>query len=291
MSCFVCVVRRVCRAAKKTNRSKWSHVEVFAKQDGYTVLFDLISQSLHWRYPEIAQFGLEIIYMTCLVTHPPACVRALGILTWIRVVVVAVRASADCEHFAGIERARHCDHSRRGLWQSAPHQGNAFLRIPRCHERSVPTLAHTHARTTPNLTRVVSSVGSPLAALGIIWVMAGLSRDEEMLKHVWKSIRASNGIRILLSLLRIREPASHAGTPPPPFLPFPAGHWLADSWACGVLDAIRSLACRALLGIARDPTICQILSKLHITSRLLPDLMRYPPSPPTHQPSSLLGVV
>ncbi len=72
VSCVVCVVRQ------KTNRSKWPHVEVFAKQDGYTVLFDLISQSLHWRYPEIAQFSLEIIYMTCLVTHPPPppCVRA-----------------------------------------------------------------------------------------------------------------------------------------------------------------------------------------------------------------------
>jgi hypothetical protein len=87
---------------------------------------------------------------------------------------------------------------------------------------------HTHERTRthdtkPNACRVscvVSCVVS-LAALGIIWVMAGLSRDEEMLKHVWKSIRASNGIRILLSLLRIREPASHAGTPPsfPPSIP------------------------------------------------------------------------
>jgi len=88
------------------------------------------------------------------------------------------------------------------------------------------------------------------------------------LRHVWKSIRASNGIRVLLSLLRIREPASHA-------------------------DAIRSLACRALLGISRDPTICQILSKLHITSRLLPDLMRDPILPDNiseHQQFKLYAV-
>ncbi len=43
-----------------------------------------------------------------------------------------------------------------------------------------------------------------------------------------------------------------------------------------LIDAIRSLACRAMLGLARDPTICQILSKLHISTRLLPDLIRDP---------------
>ncbi len=49
------------------------------------------------------------------------------------------------------------------------------------------------------------------AALGILHVIAGLSREKESLKHVWKSIRANSGIKILLSLLRIKEPASHAG--------------------------------------------------------------------------------
>lgn len=54
-------------------RSKWPHVELFARQDGYKVLFDLIRQSLNWRYPDIAQFGLEIVWMTSMVPHrhPP----------------------------------------------------------------------------------------------------------------------------------------------------------------------------------------------------------------------------
>lgn len=52
------------------------------------------------------------------------------------------------------------------------------------------------------------------AALGIVWVIAGLAKEEDVLKHVWRSIRANNGIHVLLSLLRIREPASHAGTSP-----------------------------------------------------------------------------
>lgn len=184
------------------SRSKWPHVEVFAKQDGYTVLFDLISQSLHWRYPEIAQFGLEIIYMTCLLPFVQALIVNTSLESNERGIAIILDAASGSQH---------------------------------------PT-KEMLSYEFPDVMK---------AALGIIWVMAGLSRDEEMLKHVWKSIRASNGIRILLSLLRIREPASHA-------------------------DAIRSLACRALLGIARDPTICQILSKLHITSRLLPDLMRDP---------------
>lgn len=89
------------------------------------------------------------------------------------------------------------------------------------------------------------------SALQVIWIVGGLNKDEEGLQHVWKSMRASGGIMTLLSLLRVKEPAVHA-------------------------DSIRALACRTLLGLARDATICQILSKMHVASRLLPDLMRDP---------------
>eukprot|EP00899_Mesostigma_viride_P002695 jgi/Mesvir1/12426/Mv00591-RA.2 len=63
-------------------------------------------------------------------------------------------------------------------------------------------------------------------------------------------LRANNGIKVLLSLLQFRNPASAA-------------------------DTIRALACRVLLGLARDPAIAHILNKLQI-GKVLSELMREP---------------
>lgn len=113
------------------------------------------------------------------------------------------------------------------------------------------------------------------AALRVIWVVAGLSREVECLKRVWKSIRENNGIKTLLSLIEMREPAAHA-------------------------DSLRAIACKCLLGtIQHNHIIARVqtkklrifshnimkdsrvnprfvrYSKLHISSRLS-DLVREP---------------
>lgn len=43
------------------------------KQDGYNVVFELIRQGLRWRYTEIAQFGLELIWLTSMVLLSHVC--------------------------------------------------------------------------------------------------------------------------------------------------------------------------------------------------------------------------
>eukprot|EP00008_Paramoeba_atlantica_P013910 CAMPEP_0201475460 /NCGR_PEP_ID=MMETSP0151_2-20130828/887_1 /ASSEMBLY_ACC=CAM_ASM_000257 /TAXON_ID=200890 /ORGANISM="Paramoeba atlantica, Strain 621/1 / CCAP 1560/9" /LENGTH=663 /DNA_ID=CAMNT_0047855561 /DNA_START=113 /DNA_END=2102 /DNA_ORIENTATION=+ len=72
-------------------------------------------------------------------------------------------------------------------------------------------------------------------------------------RKIFKAVRMSNGIQALLSLLRVRAPATSA-------------------------DVIRTLACRVLLGLANDSTVTQILGHLHL-SRMLPDLVREPVQP------------
>jgi len=76
------------------------------------------------------------------------------------------------------------------------------------------------------------------------------SLTDEPMKAVWQSVRNNNGIRTLLSLLKITTPVTKA-------------------------DEIRTLSCKALLGLSRSVQMKQILSKLQI-SQLLSELVREP---------------
>jgi len=76
------------------------------------------------------------------------------------------------------------------------------------------------------------------------------ANTDELAKSVWQAVRSHHGIKILLSLLRATNPVTKA-------------------------DEIRTLACKALLGLSRSTTVKQILSKLQI-SQLLSELVREP---------------
>lgn len=79
-----------------------------------------------------------------------------------------------------------------------------------------------------------------------------IKTGEDLLNRMWYSVRSSNGIMALLSLLTTKSPITHA-------------------------DKIRLLACKALCGLARSEIIQQILVKLAIfTSGQLQVLMKEP---------------
>lgn len=61
--------------------------------------------------------------------------------------------------------------------------------------------------------------------------------SEELIQKVWESVRANNGIIVLLSLMCVKTPITDA-------------------------DCIRGMACRALAGLARSETVRQIIGKL-----------------------------
>lgn len=61
--------------------------------------------------------------------------------------------------------------------------------------------------------------------------------SEELIHKVWESVRANSGIMVLLQLMNVKTPITDA-------------------------DCIRTLACKALAGLARSETVRQIVSKL-----------------------------
>lgn len=79
-----------------------------------------------------------------------------------------------------------------------------------------------------------------------------LKSSEDLIQKVWESVRSNCGIMVLLQLMNVKTPITDA-------------------------DAIRTLACKALAGLARSETVRQILSKLPMfTNGQLQSLMRDP---------------
>lgn len=76
--------------------------------------------------------------------------------------------------------------------------------------------------------------------------------SEELIQRVWESVRSNSGIMVLIQLMNVKTPITDA-------------------------DCIRTLACKALAGLARSDTVRQIVSKLPLlTSGQLQTLMRDP---------------
>lgn len=85
-------------------------------------------------------------------------------------------------------------------------------------------------------------VGDRRISLGAGAGCAGLAAQlEQGYRQAREAVRANNGIKVLLHLLQPRI-----------YLPSAA------------LDCLRALACRVLLGLARDDTIAHILTKLQV---------------------------
>ncbi|XP_048228227.1 DDB1- and CUL4-associated factor homolog 1 isoform X2 [Ricinus communis] len=99
---------------------------------------------------------------------------------------------------------------------------------------------------TPVPTAASGLVGDRRIFLGTGAGCAGLAAQmEQGYRQAREAVRANNGIKVLLHLLQPR-----IYSPP------------------AALDCIRALACRVLLGLARDDTIAHILTKLQVGKKL-----------------------
>ncbi|KAL6965324.1 hypothetical protein U1Q18_036380 [Sarracenia purpurea var. burkii] len=119
-------------------------------------------------------------------------------------------------------------------------------------ESSVVDRGNSTALGTPSVsntsqTPVTSGlVGDRRICLGAGAGCAGLAAQlEQGYRQAREAVRANNGIKVLLQLLQPR-----IVTPP------------------AALDCLRALACRVLLGLARDDTIAHILTKLQVGKKL-----------------------
>ncbi|GAA0175766.1 hypothetical protein LIER_28879 [Lithospermum erythrorhizon] len=122
---------------------------------------------------------------------------------------------------------------------------------PASVDRSSSAATSSALPNTSQASSSVSAVGSGLVgdrriSLGAGAGCAGLAAQLEQGYHqAREAVRANNGIKVLLQLLQPR-----IVTPP------------------GSLDCLRALACRVLLGLARDDTIAHILTKLQVGKKL-----------------------
>lgn len=99
------------------------------------------------------------------------------------------------------------------------------------------------ASQTPVPTLTSGLVGDRRISLGVGAGSAGLAAQlEQGYRQAREAVRANNGIKVLIHLLQPR-----LYSPP------------------AALDCLRALACRVLLGLARDDTIAHILTKLQVT--------------------------
>ncbi|XP_024020803.1 DDB1- and CUL4-associated factor homolog 1 [Morus notabilis] len=98
----------------------------------------------------------------------------------------------------------------------------------------------------PPPTPISGLVGDRRISLGAGAGCAGLATQlEQGYRQAREAVRANNGIKVLLHLLQPR-----IYSPP------------------AALDCLRALACRVLLGLARDHTIAHILTKLQVGKKL-----------------------
>lgn len=95
---------------------------------------------------------------------------------------------------------------------------------------------------TPATSATSGLVGDRRISLGAGAGCAGLAAQlEQGYRQAREAVRSNNGIKVLLHLLQPRI-YTHAAA----------------------LDCLRALACRVLLGLARDDTIAHILTKLQV---------------------------
>lgn len=147
--------------------------------------------------------------------------------------------SAPAQTSNGVEsRDRNPDRPDRALnvaSQSEPREQNGEPALA-----VIGTSSVSNTPQTPGSTVASGLVGDRRISLG---GCAGIAAQvEQGYRQAREAVRANNGIKVLLQLLQPR-----IVTPP------------------GSLDCLRALACRVLLGLARDDTIAHILTKLQVS--------------------------
>lgn len=152
-------------------------------------------------------------------------------------------ASVQTSNGPAIE-ARDRNAERNISDRAANMPGQSELR-ERNGESSVLNAASVNSTSqTPVPTITSGLVGDRRISLGVGAGCAGLAAQlEQGYRQARESVRSNNGIKVLLHLLQPR-----IVSPP------------------ATLDCLRALACRVLLGLARDDTIAHILTKLQVSN-------------------------
>lgn len=208
---------------------RWEPVEMMNRLQGYTLLLQLISLSSDWG---MTSNRADAIRLAADVTRL--------VLEMLFVLTVGPRAQmALCEEVQLPSRE----------------QQKGMRLLLRCAEGSLLNDSEVQKAALHVICNCVC--GPRVRISGAVAKFQSKSRpafksSDDVLSKMWGCVRASNGIKVLLSLLMVKTP-------------------LVDA------DCIRALACKALCGLSRSDKIRQVIGKLQLfNSGQLQILMREP---------------
>ncbi|KAM0946292.1 putative transcription factor WD40-like family [Dioscorea sansibarensis] len=252
-------------------RARWSVVDKFLASNGHIIMLELCQALPVERYlHDLAQYALGILHIVTFVPYS----RKLIVNASLSNERVGMAVILDAASGAGyvdpevIHPALNvlvnlvCPPPSISNKPSTTVQGQQSVSLStangagaECRDRNGESNLIERGGSTPfpggssqtaSTAMSAGVVGDRRISLGPGAGCAGLAAQlEQGYRQAREAVRANNGIKVLLHLLHPRMI-----TPP------------------GVLDCLRALACRVLLGLARDDTIAHILTKLQVGKKL-----------------------
>ncbi|XP_071741700.1 DDB1- and CUL4-associated factor homolog 1 [Rutidosis leptorrhynchoides] len=250
-------------------RAHWPVVDKFFACRGHIIMLELCQAPPVERYlHDLLQYALGVLHIVTLVPSSRKPV-VTATLSNDRLGIAVILDAANCAGFVDPEIIQPALNVLVNLvcpppsisnkppmpahgQTSSSQPSNATTEIP---VSSVNNLNEPRERNgeTSAVDRGISSSSTPSSLVGDRRISlgagagcAGLAAQmEQSFRQAREAVRANNGIKVLLQLLQPRIITPSAA-----------------------LDCLRALACRVLLGLARDDTIAHILTKLQVGKKL-----------------------
>ncbi|KAF7138759.1 hypothetical protein RHSIM_Rhsim07G0173400 [Rhododendron simsii] len=242
-------------------RTRWPAVDKFLASNGHIIMLELCQAPTVDRYlHDLVQYALGVLHIVTLVPYSRKPILN-AMLSSDRVGIAVILDAANGAGYPDPEIIHPALNVLVNLVCPPPSISNKPPPITQVQqsasgqtsngsamESSVVDRGSLAALGTPSVSSTSQApaisglVGDRRISLGAGAGCAGLAAQLEQGYHqAREAVRANNGIKVLLQLLQPR-----IVTPP------------------SALDCLRALACRVLLGLARDDTIAHILTKLQV---------------------------
>ncbi|PON65616.1 Regulatory associated protein of TOR [Parasponia andersonii] len=210
---------------------------------GVAVILDAASVASSYVDPEIIQPALNVLVN--LVCPPPSISNKPPLPAQGQQSVAAQTTNGPSVETRDRNIERNVSDRAMNV-SSQNDRGGESATMDRGSAAAVSTQPNSSNAQAPPPTPTSGLVGDRRISLGAGAGCAGLATQlEQGYRQAREAVRANNGIKVLLHLLQPR-----LYSPP------------------AALDCLRALACRVLLGLARDNTIAHILTKLQVGKKL-----------------------
>ncbi|XP_078428477.1 DDB1-CUL4 associated factor 1 isoform X2 [Wolffia australiana] len=242
-------------------RTRWPPVDYFLFYNGHITMLELCHAPPAERYlHDLAQYALGVLHIVTLFPYSRKMIVNAALSndrTGMAVILDALNSAGGVDPEV-IQQALNllvnlvCPPPAISNKPPPPTQGftSAAVNAERSTSLSIqnepPRNGETSSAAFLPMTMASGVVGDRRISLGSGAGCAGLAAQlEQGYRQARESVRANNGIKVLLHLLHPRMIAPPA-----------------------TLDCLRALTCRVLLGLARDDTIAHILTQLQVGKKL-----------------------